>query len=103
MVSYFKSDGLLKLHSNFYANLHLFGIISIITLIPVVYAIVLILKTYCRRNSIVALFRRTPGWPHETQTKPQFVHSASFERYRTRRLANVANIEEHDNLAMNEL
>ena len=50
----------------------------------------------------MALFRRTPGWPHETQTKPQFVHSASFERYRTRR-ANVANIEEHDNLAMNEL
>ena len=97
MVSYFTSDGL-EQEANFYANLHLYGIITIIVLIPVIYAIVLMLKTYCNRNSIAALFKRSPGWPHATQSRPQFVHTASFQRYRTRRRA-----EENNNVAMTEL
>ena len=53
---------------------------------PLLYAIVVTSKAACKNDGIKCLFSATPGWPHETQSKPRFCHTASFERPRCRTL-----------------
>ena len=100
MVSYFHHSDFVS-RGNIYADFHVRGLIFLLQLLvinsnikiifhficnwfffkPWGYAIWMTFKAYCKSDSIKDLYSTTPGWPQETQSKPQFAHAASFERY----------------------